>query len=201
MAADHMIWAPIDKDGNVYQTPTPDNTSKPTRGTSELGKDAFLQLLVAQMKYQDPLNPTSDTEWISQMATFSTLEEMQNMNTTMGNSQALSLVGKTVIINSEDRLVGGKVDYVVIQKGKAYLAINEELYSIDDLDTVASEEYMDKLLGNDKTDKDETDTDKTDTDKDTTDTDKTETDNTEGDKADESTGTVGNPNVLESIEK
>ena len=124
---------------------TPDNNREETKGTSKLGKDAFLNLLVAQMKYQDPLNPTSDTEWIAQMATFSTLEEMQNMNTTMGNSQALSLVGKTVLINSNDKLVGGKVDYVVMQGGKAYLAVNEKLYSIDDLDTVASEEYLKKL--------------------------------------------------------
>ena len=46
---------------------------------SSLGKDAFLQLLVAQMKYQDPLEPTSNTEYISQLATFSELEEMQNL--------------------------------------------------------------------------------------------------------------------------
>ena len=164
--------APVNPDGSVNQVGTPDNNREETKGTSKLGKDAFLNLLVAQMKYQDPLNPTSDTEWIAQMATFSTLEEMQNMNTTMGNSQALSLVGKTVLINSNDKLVGGKVDYVVMQAGKAYLAVNEKLYSIDDLDTVASEEYLKKLedAGTiNKPDPDEeedkTDTDKTDPDK------------------------------------
>ena len=97
------------------------------------------------MKYQDPLNPSSDTEWIAQMATFSTLEEMQNMNTTLGNSQALSLVGKTVIVKVDNNLVGGKVDYVAMQAGKAYLSINESLYSIDDLDTVADHDYLKKL--------------------------------------------------------
>ena len=185
-ATDSMIWAPIDKNGNIYQTPSPDNASKPTRGTSELGKDAFLQLLVAQMKYQDPLNPTSDTEWISQMATFSSLEEMQNMNTTLTNAQALNLVGKVVIINSEDRLVAGRVDYVCMQKGKAYLMINDEPYSIDDLDTVASEEYLKKLQESGMLDSDKTDTDKTDTDGDKTDTDNTDTDKDKTDTEDNS---------------
>ncbi len=49
------------------------------KANSSLDKDAFLQLLVAQMKYQDPLQPTSNTEYISQLATFSELEEMQNL--------------------------------------------------------------------------------------------------------------------------
>ena len=157
-----VLWAGINTDGSVNAAATPDNTSKSTKGTSTLGKDAFLNLLVAQMKYQDPLNPTSDTEWISQMATFSTLEEMQNMNTTLGNSQALSLVGKTVIMNSDSAMVGGKVDYVVMQAGKAYLAVNDSLYSIDELDTVADEAYLEKLKSEGKLDEDveESDTEK-----------------------------------------
>ena len=61
---------------------------------NELGKDAFLQLLVTQMKYQDPLNPSSNTEYIAQLATFSQLEQMQNLGAMTSNSQALSLVGK-----------------------------------------------------------------------------------------------------------
>ncbi len=159
---------------------TPDNNREETKGTSKLGKDAFLNLLVAQMKYQDPLNPTSDTEWIAQMAT---LEEMQNMNTTMGNSQALSLVGKTVLINSNDKLVGGKVDYVVMQGGKAYLAVNEKLYSIDDLDTVASEEYLKKLEEAGTVNKPEVDKPEEDKEEDKTDPDKTDPDKEE-DKTD-----------------
>lgn len=157
-----VLWAGINADGSVNATATPDNTKESTKGTSKLGKDAFLNLLVAQMKYQDPLNPSSDTEWIAQMATFSTLEEMQNMNTTLGNSQALSLVGKTVIMNSNDSMVGGKVDYVVMQAGKAYLAVNDSLYSIDDLDTVADEAYLEELKNAGKLDQDveESDTEK-----------------------------------------
>ncbi len=54
---------------------------KPTKqtGNSELGKDAFLQLLITQLQHQDPTNPMNDREFISQMAQFSSLEQMQNM--------------------------------------------------------------------------------------------------------------------------
>lgn len=140
-----VLWAGLNNDGTVNATQTPDNAKESTVGSSVLGKDAFLQLLVAQMKYQDPLNPSSDTEWIAQMATFSTLEEMQNMNATLGNSQALGLVGKTVIVKVDNNLIGGKVDYVVMQAGKAQMSINGSLYSIDELDTVADHDYLQTL--------------------------------------------------------
>lgn len=112
-----------------------------------LDKDAFLQLLVAQMKYQDPLQPTSNTEYISQLATFSELEEMQNVSASMDMSRANALVGQYVFMNVTDSngkttYPEGQVDYVVYQGGKIYLSVNEQLYNIDDLDTVADPEYL-----------------------------------------------------------
>ena len=120
---------------------------KSANGKSSLDKDAFLQLLVAQMKYQDPLEPTSNTEYISQFATFSELEQMQNMSNAMDLFRASSLVGQTVLMKVTTEAgytttIQGNVDYVVYENGKAYLSIGGELYSMDDLDTVADEKYL-----------------------------------------------------------
>lgn len=139
-------------DGQVSANTSATNSSKSTTGTDALGKDAFLQLLVTQMQYQDPLNPSSDKEFIGQLAQFSALEEMQNLNQTLSNSTAYDLVGKNVIIavgSSEGEIssyVAGAVQYVEMKDGKAQLAINETLYSIDDLDTVVSDEYLASIL-------------------------------------------------------
>lgn len=139
------------KDGklvdNTSATSIANEKAKKT-GNSSLDKDAFLQLLVAQMKYQDPLEPTSNTEYISQFATFSELEQMQNMSATLELSRASSLVGQTVLMSVTDSqgrttTVQGNVDFVSYEGGKAYLSIGGELYSLDDLDKVADKKYLD----------------------------------------------------------
>ena len=141
------LMAPVE-DGKIQET-TSQNSLKNTSKTSNDGmdKDAFLQLLVTQMKYQDPLEPTSNTEYISQYAQFSQVEQMQNMAGSMDLQRASSLVGQEVYVKTttsagDTKYVQGKVDYVVYENGKAYLSINESLYSIDDLDTVADKEYL-----------------------------------------------------------
>ncbi|MEB0041393.1 MULTISPECIES: flagellar hook assembly protein FlgD [unclassified Pseudomonas] len=83
-------------------------TSVTTNPSSALGKDAFLQLLVTQLKNQDPLTPQDNTAFVSQLAQFSNLEATQNLNTSVGSiattyqsSQALqasSLVGRSVVV-------------------------------------------------------------------------------------------------------
>jgi len=79
----------------------PADLSKNLSGGNTMDKDSFLKLLVAQMKYQDPLEPTSNTEFIAQYATFSQVEQLQNMATNMEMSRASSFVGQTVNIRKE----------------------------------------------------------------------------------------------------
>lgn len=134
------------KNGTVENTAV-ESTKKETKGTSELGKDAFLQLLVAQMKYQDPLNPTSDTEYIAQLAQFSQLEQMQNLAATNENSQMLSMVGKEVCVSSENEdgtlnYKQGIVEGVTISGGKAYLTVDGSLYDSEHLVEVYEDGYL-----------------------------------------------------------
>ncbi len=121
--------------------------STSSTSNNSMDKEAFLQLLVAQMKYQDPLQPTSNTEYISQYAQFSQVESLQNMSASMDLQRASALVGQEVYVkatgsNGEETLVQGRVEYIVYENGKPYLAINESLYSLDDLYTVSDKEYM-----------------------------------------------------------
>ena len=119
----------------------------PAEGKSSMDKDAFLQLLVAEMKYQDPLEPTSNTEYIAQFTTFSELEQMQNMSASMDLQRASNLVGQYVLINHESETTGesqqfmGKVDYVFYEGGKAYLHVGNNDYSLDELDSVIDAAY------------------------------------------------------------
>jgi len=115
-------------------------------GNSALGKDAFLQLLVAQMKYQDPLNPSTDTQFVAQLATFSQLEQMQNLSQTSANSQAFGLVGMDVVVRIDGAggatYKTGVVDYVTIKNGQAKLNIDGTEYSIDQLERVIDPTYV-----------------------------------------------------------
>ena len=122
-------------------------TGKKTKGSSKLDKNAFLQLLVAQMQYQDPWQPTDNTEYIAQLATFSQLEATTNMATSMEQSAAYNLVGKTVKINATDSVTGkttevtGTVDYVQKSGSKVKLCVNGVLYDYDDVAESYSDEY------------------------------------------------------------
>lgn len=128
-----------------------ENTSRDVEAASSgnsLGKDAFLKLLCAQLQYQDPLNPQTDTEFVAQLAQYSQLEELQNLTSTNENSQALGLVGKDVIIQTTNSSTGktvtvsGTVDYVTYVNGEAKLSVNDTLYSIDDLYSVIDSDYL-----------------------------------------------------------
>lgn len=86
---------------------------------SELGKDEFLKILITQLSHQDPIQPMEDREFIAQMAQFSSLEQMTNLNqglakvaTLLARGQAVSLLGQMVEIADGDRLVTGPVDEV-----------------------------------------------------------------------------------------
>lgn len=112
-------------------------------GGSDLGKDAFLNLLVTQMRYQDPLNPTSDKDFLAQMAQFTSLEQMQNLNQSSQLSQGYGLIGKVVqasIINPstlQTTDVEGFVDAVSLRAGKVYLLVDGKEVELNQVSNVS----------------------------------------------------------------
>ena len=126
---------------------------------SSLDKDAFLKLLVTQMQYQDPLEPTDYTQYIAQMATFTQVEATTEMGNKVEQQMASSLVGKSVIMKTNESssgMIAGKVNYWENIDGKIYLGINGKLYDIADVDTVLDNDYYDKLVNGDTSKKDDT---------------------------------------------
>lgn len=126
-------------------TPTPitagTNGTMPTSAEQrvpkqELGKNEFLQILAVQMANQDPLEPTSDTEWIAQMAQFSSLEQMQEMNQSVSSQKAYSMIGKYVAAEVTDETgarqsIAGIASGVVRSGGKEYLLIGDFKVPVD----------------------------------------------------------------------
>lgn len=111
---------------------------KPFEEKSVLGQDDFLKILITQLKNQDPLQPMQDREFIAQMATFSSLEQMTKMNSSIQEmrgmmlGQATSYVGKEISyeVNLYDQETGemtgkeiysGVVTGIENEKGKTYL--------------------------------------------------------------------------------
>ena len=99
-----------------------------------LNKDEFLQLLVAQLKNQDPMSPVGSQEFMSQMAAFSTLEQVTNLavaneeqNQMLAVNQSLSLVGHQVTYLKEDETTAeGKVESVDFGEGGFTLTVGGE---------------------------------------------------------------------------
>ncbi len=120
-----------------------DWAAPPSNKPKELGKDAFLRLLTVQLKNQDPLSPLGNTEFIAQMAQFSSLEQLSNLaklTEEMGQHQrqatlvaeSTALIGRTVTVEVPDPTseeggtvkVTGQVTSVRLVSGWPKLVIN-----------------------------------------------------------------------------
>ena len=121
------------------------NAQNGRQTSHSLGKDDFLNLLVAQLQNQDPTSPMENTEFISQMAQFSSLEQMTNMSSSFGklasyitSSEATSTLGKTVELNIGDTTAKGMVEGVTRGENPQIL-VNGMYYSMDKIAAVYAE--------------------------------------------------------------
>ncbi len=120
---------------------------------SELGKDDFLKLLTQQLKNQDPMNPMNDMEFINQMSSFSSLEQMVNMNksletfiqtfSTNSHTQAMMFLGTTVTAQTGDmdEAVTGVVEMVGFKDGKPFLKVGDQAFDLEDVQLVSPTVY------------------------------------------------------------
>jgi flagellar basal-body rod modification protein FlgD len=107
--------------------------------TKELGKDDFLKLMIAQMKYQNPMEPSKDLDFIAQTAQFSSLEQMNNLNSKAAELiysgkllYANSLIGKEIRwVDKDENIKSGKVEKVEIIENEPVLAVNNERIKLD----------------------------------------------------------------------
>jgi flagellar basal-body rod modification protein FlgD len=111
---------------------------------SSLDMDDFLNLLVAQLKNQDAMNPMDNTQFISQLAQFSSLKAMTEMSEITKQTQATSLIGKTVAMASYDDsgnvvTTEGKVEKVTIYGGETNIYVNGEAFKYSNLMEIKTE--------------------------------------------------------------
>lgn len=146
---------------NMQNQTTASNLAAQRRNPSSKmdDKNMFLNLMLQQLQNQDPTEPTSNTEWLSQLAQYSSLEQMTSMNQGLSNcmnyiaalyndmgisseiSQTLSLIGKEVTILDPDdpsgtTKISGKVSEVSFEDGTGKIKIDDKFYSIANIVSV-----------------------------------------------------------------
>ena len=111
-----------------------------TGALSGIGQDQFLQLLIAQLKNQDPLSPVDNSQFISQLASLNTVQGIQSLNASFAEmlklqqlTQGVELIGKTVTYRPTGGTadVSGKVDSISVQNNQILLKVGTASVGLD----------------------------------------------------------------------
>mgnify|MGYP001599178762 FL=1 len=115
---------------------------------SPFNGDAFMKLLLTQLKHQDPLNPMKDQEFMAQLAQMNTLAEVQKLNANVEAlsraqtlSQAASLIGKVVQAVSGGRTVQGTVASVRVNGPEVLLDLGSAVIQLAEVRVVSEARY------------------------------------------------------------
>jgi flagellar basal-body rod modification protein FlgD len=138
---------------SVANSTSSTSSSSALSQTKALGKDEFFKLLLAQLKNQDPLNPQDGAAFSAQLAQFSSLEQLTNINTALTaqnlnytnllNAQAVNLIGKEVTARQIDAsdaslttTITGQVSAVQFKDKAIYLTVNGQEIAFSDVTSV-----------------------------------------------------------------
>jgi len=114
------------------------STDSVSTNQQTLNQKDFLQLLVAQLQNQDPMNPQSDTDMAAQMAQFTSLQQSSSMSASLAMMQADSLVGNTVMLQVDPQTTAsGVVTGVIMQGGTPQIMVNGTNYDLSQVVAVA----------------------------------------------------------------
>jgi len=108
-----------------------------TNPTGVLNQADFLKLLVAQIQYQDPMNPQSDTQMAAQMAQFTSLQQATQTTSSLGMIQANSLVGSSVTVQVDPKTTAtGVVTGVVMNNGSPQITVGGANYNLNQVTSI-----------------------------------------------------------------
>ena len=134
----------------VSSTALPADRELPTK-ESQMGMDDFLKLLTSQLQYQDPLEPMKDTEFIAQMASFSSLDQMSSLNKNFEsffqsqmNQSVQGYLGKVVTLEDDGAEESGLVTAVTQKGGELKLTVNGRDYAPSSVSRVELPKEQDK---------------------------------------------------------
>lgn len=132
--------------------------AQPREVNNDLDRNAFLNLLMMQLRHQDPLSPMEDTQFIAQMAQFTALEQMTHMNQTMMRQQSFQMIGQTIYGVARNPATGGltevfgTVNEVRVIAGEPWLVVgsgnNEQMLRPSDVQFVFGDNFTDGMLQN-----------------------------------------------------
>ncbi|MBK5251275.1 MAG: flagellar biosynthesis protein FlgD [Peptostreptococcaceae bacterium] len=116
------------------------DASQSSSSGQKLGKNEFFQILAAQLQFQDPMEGGDNSEYVAQLAQFSALEQMENLNLAIAdlkNNQNLlfgsQMIGKTVEVVGENEIVKGEVQSVRVRESGLYIVVGDQEYVAEDI--------------------------------------------------------------------
>jgi len=140
------LGAPFDPSTAAPGTVTPEDIGLETGAAGgKLGKDEFLELLTTQLTNQDPLEPMDNTEMIAQMAQFSSLEQMQNLNDTFTNFSDDNLVHTAIgltgmwsgqhvkVFFNNGTTEWGDITKFYVENNELLVQMGDKVYAMDDI--------------------------------------------------------------------